>query len=75
MARKEVMRINIQQQPAPSLVDTDPEALAETQKNLLPMPQLCKLEKCGKCGREISVGKNVVLAYCRECSAGLGVKR
>ena len=38
-------------------------------------PQLTKVEKCGKCGREIRVGKNVVVAYCRECSAGLGVKK
>lgn len=39
------------------------------------IPQLTKDEPCGKCGRLIRVGKNVLLAYCRECSAGLGVKR
>jgi hypothetical protein len=69
------MRINIQQQPAASLVDTDPEALAETQRNLIAIPQLTKDEPCGKCGRVMRVGKKVVLAYCRECSAGMGVKR
>jgi hypothetical protein len=45
------------------------------QPAVVEIPQLVKTVQCGKCGEEIRVGKNVVLAYCRECSAGLGVKR
>lgn len=44
-------------------------------QQVVEIPQLTKTEHCDKCGREIRVGKNVVLAYCRECSAGLGVKK
>lgn len=39
------------------------------------MPANGKMLPCGKCGREILVGPNAVLAYCRDCSATLGVKR
>ena len=34
-----------------------------------------KLIKCAKCGCELQVGERVVMAFCRDCSATLGVKR
>jgi DNA-directed RNA polymerase subunit RPC12/RpoP len=43
--------------------------------NVVEIPQHLKTLACGKCGREISVSKNTILAYCRDCSANLGVKR
>jgi hypothetical protein len=30
---------------------------------------------CSKCGREISVGSRVVMAFCAPCSTGMGVKK
>lgn len=44
-------------------------------KQILEMPHLTKTVQCGKCGREITVGKNTILGYCRECSSRLGEKR
>lgn len=42
---------------------------------VIEIPQALKTLPCGKCGREVSVGVRVVLAYCQSCSANLGVKR
>ena len=30
---------------------------------------------CGKCGQTLQVSARVVMAFCRDCSAGMGVKR
>lgn len=46
-----------------------------TQPKVIEMPLGAKTLHCGKCGREIVVGKNTVLAYCRDCSANLGEKK
>lgn len=46
-----------------------------TQPKIIEMPLGAKTIPCDKCGREIVVGRNTVLAFCRECSANLGVKR
>ena len=43
--------------------------------NVIQMPVGAKTMPCDKCQREIVVGKNTVLAYCRECSAGMGMKK
>lgn len=42
---------------------------------VIEIPQMLKTLPCGKCGREVSVGVRVVLAYCRSCSQNLGVKQ
>jgi hypothetical protein len=34
-----------------------------------------KVLPCGKCGRNLVVPERTVLAYCQDCSQGLGVKR
>ena len=36
---------------------------------------LSRVVECGKCHKPISVGKNVVMAFCGDCSAELGKKR
>jgi RNase P subunit RPR2 len=46
-----------------------------SQPNVVEIPRNVKTMPCGKCGREILVGKNTVLAFCRDCSANLGVKK
>ena len=39
------------------------------------MPRLTKQIDCGKCGRELIVSERTVLAFCRDCSATMGVKK
>jgi uncharacterized CHY-type Zn-finger protein len=39
------------------------------------MPRLTKEISCGKCGRELTVSERTVLAFCRDCSATMGVKK
>jgi hypothetical protein len=48
-----------------------------TQPKPIEFPQryLTKSMPCGKCGREIQVSERTVLAFCRDCSATMGVKR
>jgi hypothetical protein len=46
-----------------------------SQPKVVELPTVTKTIPCGKCGREMTVGKSTVLAYCRECSATLAVKR
>jgi hypothetical protein len=49
--------------------------VAPAPSNLLELPHPTKILPCGKCGTGVCVSANTVLAYCRECSAGLGVKK
>jgi uncharacterized CHY-type Zn-finger protein len=44
-------------------------------EKVVEMPVNSKVLACGKCGREMTVNANTVLAFCRDCSAHLGVKR
>ena len=48
--------------------------MGEAQK-VIEMQKNSKVIACGKCGREMTVNANTVLAFCRDCSAHLGVKR
>lgn len=43
--------------------------------NILELPRPTKMLPCGKCGEAVCVSSNTVLAYCKQCSAGLGVKK
>lgn len=57
---------------------SEPDAI-ETEKYSAPIAfpadRATKTIACSKCGRGISVGSRVVLAYCAACSEGMGVKR
>jgi len=46
-----------------------------TQPLQFPADRLTKVIPCGKCGQPMDVSNRVVLAFCRDCSAPLGVKR
>lgn len=46
-----------------------------TSTNLVEIPRVTKELACGKCARTMTVSERTVLAYCHECSQGLGVKR
>ena len=46
-----------------------------TAPKIIEMPLGAKTVRCDKCGRELVVGRNTVLAYCRDCSAKLGEKK
>jgi hypothetical protein len=39
------------------------------------MPARTQELACGKCGRTVLVSTTTILAFCRDCSATLGVKR
>ncbi|MCU1338833.1 MAG: hypothetical protein JWO19_4414 [Bryobacterales bacterium] len=47
------------------------------QAAVLEFPADCRTQTltCGKCGRELAVSVKTVLAFCRDCSADLGVKK
>ena len=40
-----------------------------------PADNLMKQAECGKCGRELVVPRSTILAFCRDCSAGMAVKK
>ena len=40
-----------------------------------PAEKATKEIPCGKCGQTLQVSARVVMAFCRDCSAGMGVKR
>ena len=44
-------------------------------EKIVELPTVTKTIPCGKCGREMVVATRTVLAFCRDCSATLGVKR
>jgi hypothetical protein len=48
-----------------------------TQPKPIEFPQryVTKTMPCGKCGREMQVSERTVLAFCRDCSATMGVKK
>lgn len=51
------------------------QAAASLLDNVIALQPTSKLVDCGKCGKPISVGKNVVMAFCGDCSAELGKKK
>jgi hypothetical protein len=40
-----------------------------------PADNLYKQVPCDKCGCELTVPKSTILAFCRDCSAGMAVKK
>jgi hypothetical protein len=36
-----------------------------------PAEKLTKMLPCGKCGRDMEVSTRTVVAFCRDCSAGI----
>jgi hypothetical protein len=49
--------------------------MSTTPTKITEMPRLTKQIPCGKCGRELVVSERTVLAFCRDCSATMGVKK
>lgn len=39
------------------------------------LPRATQHVQCGKCGRDLVVGHRTVMAFCRDCSASMGVKK
>lgn len=56
-------------------VDFDEEVTVKTHTLEFPPEKLTKLIPCSKCGRQMQVNDRTVMAFCGDCSAGMGVKK
>jgi len=51
------------------------EVMEAAEKKILTMPHSTQILACSKCGRDCVVSTRTFLVFCRDCSAGLGVKK